>query len=705
MTSSLGSSSQDPSNMGEMGVPRGPAPTTTPDSTSTSESKSGGRGYKKMPESEKVASLRSKALLPSQDEPLTDAQRESVIRRIMPAEGQARRPGGTRSTDGDTIYSSSSGSSSGNNGIQAAAWYSLSDRAGSSLNEETSESEDDEGLPLDSARTSEAFESVENERLSESDDEESALRSYASARDEQVSDVSALPRAVAKPEKSLGQSRETFKESYDLLKEVENGGKLRLIGGELQYVDKETKGKKPETQLAFGRILDQLENEFKDRAIDYVDHKIFGKFLAIMENSSWGASVLKQNDGYHARFEDLKEIYEAQFPAYQTVDQMFESLVTCFPEDFRATFLDSYRWFFTSEELFTKLAEIFQQPETTSEEKMVILDICRLWIKNDHINGHDYMKEGVAEAIRKISEMAKRSDDIATDDAGTRLARILDRKVDQFDEATPLQQGATSFDDTLEQLMDSGASGRGYTSMVRAFSQDLMTFFGKSFAEISPNEFIRQAWNKAGKEENAPNISELTDGFNTLSQAIVGKILSEGLSNEQRKNLVIFFVDALSESLRLGNYHGAMAIYSALENSSISRLSAPEKRERIIDLSGKREQLERAKKILSPSNNNAGLREAHRSRLQDPKQPAFIPYIGIYLGEITIQDENPTKKDGRLNREKMQQMGRTQGQVREAQARHQAPSRLNYSLETFLTPPNLTDAALYQQSLKIQPRA
>lgn len=88
---------------------------------------------------------------------------------------------------------------------------------------------------------------------------------------------------------------------------------------------------------------------------------------------------------------------------------------------------------------------------------------------------------------------------------------------------------------------------------------------------IRPNEFLKQAWNKDGKEKKAPNILRYIYWFNKLSRW-VSTVILKGNTPEERSVIISKFIQIGLRFRDQNNYNGIMEVISSLHSSAISRL-------------------------------------------------------------------------------------------------------------------------------------
>eukprot|EP00005_Dracoamoeba_jomungandri_P000989 CAMPEP_0174254994 /NCGR_PEP_ID=MMETSP0439-20130205/4324_1 /TAXON_ID=0 /ORGANISM="Stereomyxa ramosa, Strain Chinc5" /LENGTH=335 /DNA_ID=CAMNT_0015336935 /DNA_START=320 /DNA_END=1324 /DNA_ORIENTATION=- len=169
----------------------------------------------------------------------------------------------------------------------------------------------------------------------------------------------------------------------------------------------------------------------------------------------------------------------------------------------------------------------------------------------------------------------------------------------------------------------------GYTPTQLA--QQLTILDAEMFQAINPNEFFKTAWSKDDKEKKAPNIVRMISRFNNLSYWFQQQIVTCENSDE-RAALLRLLIHMSREFESLGNYQGMMTINAALNNSSISRLKLTWA---VISVEDK-EIFESLQAKFHP----AGNFKNYRATLAN-SDPPLIPFLGLFLTDLTFIDENP----------------------------------------------------------------
>ena len=205
------------------------------------------------------------------------------------------------------------------------------------------------------------------------------------------------------------------------------------------------------------------------------------------------------------------------------------------------------------------------------------------------------------------------------------------------------------FSSEIPTLLKTKGKGKEYDALVKDFAKDLTGVTRGAFDKIAPGEFTKQAWVK--NKENAPNIVEITKRFNATSNYVIKTIIEQ--SDVKNRALIQgFYIDVATQLMEKNNYNDAMAIIGAFGNSSVNRLK---KTMEIIPMKQKKG-LEQLKIKLNNHKNFKELRGLIQGNIEEGS--TFIPYIGIFLQDLTFADENTSKKGEGFNIDKLDMMGK-----------------------------------------------
>jgi len=150
------------------------------------------------------------------------------------------------------------------------------------------------------------------------------------------------------------------------------------------------------------------------------------------------------------------------------------------------------------------------------------------------------------------------------------------------------------------------------------------------FERISPAELLGQAWTKKNKEERAKHVLKLIEHSNNVAAWVASVVLSEA-NIEQRSDAFGHLVEVASECAKLGNFNGLFEIMAGLDLAAVHRLKQTKQH-----LNAERQaQLEQLNRLVSVDAN----RKAYRGALNDFTGPSCIPYLGMYLTDLTFIEE------------------------------------------------------------------
>eukprot|EP01130_Rhizamoeba_saxonica_P000136 TRINITY_DN10149_c0_g1_i1.p1 TRINITY_DN10149_c0_g1~~TRINITY_DN10149_c0_g1_i1.p1 ORF type:complete len:1029 (+),score=234.80 TRINITY_DN10149_c0_g1_i1:25-3111(+) len=213
---------------------------------------------------------------------------------------------------------------------------------------------------------------------------------------------------------------------------------------------------------------------------------------------------------------------------------------------------------------------------------------------------------------------------------------------------------------------------------------------------IPPWEFLGQAWAKKDRVTRAPNICRMIDRFNLVSGWVATTIVRVVELRERIKTVQKFI--EIAEHLRdLNNFNAVLEIISGINSSSIHRLK------KTFEGIGKNyaRRLENLQELVSQNGNYDILRTTLHSCI-----PPCIPYLGVYLTDLTFIEEGHSSKTerGLINWVQRHQISRVIIEVKQYQDMAynltSTPSISDYlvNLEHF------TEETTYDCSQYIEPR-
>ncbi|KAJ3436807.1 guanine nucleotide exchange factor [Anaeramoeba flamelloides] len=223
------------------------------------------------------------------------------------------------------------------------------------------------------------------------------------------------------------------------------------------------------------------------------------------------------------------------------------------------------------------------------------------------------------------------------------------------------------------------------------------------YRKIQPKECLKQGWTKKDKLIRAPNIVNLTNYFNNISNWIATEIISH-YKLKKRIKILTKFIKILIEAKKIGNYNVIQEIIAGLNNAAVYRLK---KTWSGISTTLKSKFDDFVK--LMDRNNNYGLIRKELST----RDPPVLPYIGMYLTDLVFVDEGNsdflTSLDGRKKLINFDKRRRTSFVIREIQLYQQAPFILQRikPIQDFIlkfSKISYNDEEMYKRSLEVEPR-
>ncbi|XP_019862540.1 PREDICTED: rap guanine nucleotide exchange factor 1-like [Amphimedon queenslandica] len=111
------------------------------------------------------------------------------------------------------------------------------------------------------------------------------------------------------------------------------------------------------------------------------------------------------------------------------------------------------------------------------------------------------------------------------------------------------------------------------------------------------------------------------------------RLLEKDLEWKKREKLMVYFISVMKSLREFGNFNAYLAILSAIESAPVSRLDWSEK---ILKT------LEEPRALIDSRGSFKNYRQAFSQT-----KPPCIPYIGLYLQDLTFLEEQPSKlEDG-----------------------------------------------------------
>jgi len=375
---------------------------------------------------------------------------------------------------------------------------------------------------------------------------------------------------------------------------------------------------------------------------------------------------------------------------------------------FMQTFILTFRSFTDQKTLVDKLIERFNmpppRPDISHEEFAIFkkekLDKVRLrvtstlkyWLESFYL--FDFAEE---EMLKRFNEMV----DVMEKSNSAALANMLKRTLEKV-------RGDINIGRVMTEVKcpDIMKPKKGFFGKKKKFdilhypllevARQITLLDYDIFVKIEPKECLNQSWNKEYRVIKAPNVNEMIQTFNKLSNWVGTEIVQQE-DLEKRAAVMEKMIELANHCKELNNFNGLFSVISGLNLASIFRLKntwaaiSEEHRNMYTELN----------KYISRDFNFRYIRNA----LKNVKPPC-IPYIGLYLTDLTfIEEGNPKYINQKINFVRCRRFAEV---IRDMQTYQNT----RYALHPY---PELQDMIkniqnvlpeeeMYQQSLKVEER-
>lgn len=301
--------------------------------------------------------------------------------------------------------------------------------------------------------------------------------------------------------------------------------------------------------------------------------------------------------------------------------------------DFQKTFLMTYQSFTTPEKLLQKLIQRYQVPEKYAEGKpstmtntiqVRVVNVLKRWLGS---HWEDLSEQHIESFRSFLNKQIKGTSEKLYNQLQSVLARKNqeeEKKALVFSEPPPDPKVviSTIFSPKLDLFdIDDIEIARQFTILEYEL-----------FKKIKPSELLNQAWNKPKLRHRATNVLNLINRSTEVSGWVASVIMKENkLRNRSR---ILTRLIKIAEQLRkLNNFSTLMAFIAGINNSAVYRLKFT-----------KEEVPRQYQQILEQLMSQVSSQNAYKNYrdLLTTIQPPGIPYLGVYLTDLTfIDDGNP----------------------------------------------------------------
>ncbi|KAJ6244702.1 ras guanine nucleotide exchange factor a [Anaeramoeba flamelloides] len=373
---------------------------------------------------------------------------------------------------------------------------------------------------------------------------------------------------------------------------------------------------------------------------------------------------------------------------------------------FRDGFIMTYQSFMKPTHLLSKLKERYNVPlklkakyqnekdwkNFKDQIQIRVISVLSSWIKNGWadisqkllVRIIDFIDTTISKDKEKSGEtLLKLINDMQTEKSNRRVkGAILENKEKPPDVIIPKKLFRSNF--SLINVHE------------EEFARQLTLLIFEFYRKIKPSEFFTESWKAKKIKTKSPNIIAMIQKFNEYSN-YVATLIVKPERVKIRAKMFSRFLKIGKHLLEMNNYDSLMATLVAFSHSAVKRLKSTMKE---IPKSVYKNLIE----FKSIFKREQGFKEY--KQLLNSIDPPIVPYLGIFLTEITIiSTSNPDKVDGLINFYKRKLLYNVVWKLQQFQKTpfnfypiHQIQILLRKNL------PGKTEKELYQISLKREPR-
>lgn len=363
--------------------------------------------------------------------------------------------------------------------------------------------------------------------------------------------------------------------------------------------------------------------------------------------------------------------------------------------EFSNIFLLTYRTFMKTKDLMAAIIQKWEhiyKIESEDVRRKYCLRVCnflRRWVENFF---HDF--EGDHELLDSYDKFVT---NMETNKQEPLLAGYLRRAMSKMTGKEHNPQLSITFDcDAPKPVLPKEVGERKIMFSdirpVELARQLTLAHYGM-YRKIPPKEFLSLSWQKEDKERRSPNLLHMIRDFNRISWWIVNCLVQEG-ELRRRAKILKNIMKLIGECAKLNNFNAVFALIAGLNSAPIHRLK------KTWEVANATKSFEEWTVLTA----NRGSWKAYRDSLHHADPPC-IPYLGVYLSDLTFIEENKTHlENGMVNVFKCRKVADV---ISEIQQYQQKPYNLKpvESIQQLIHKADVISERLaFKLSLKIEPR-
>eukprot|EP00211_Chloroparvula_japonica_P003962 CAMPEP_0119131810 /NCGR_PEP_ID=MMETSP1310-20130426/10655_1 /TAXON_ID=464262 /ORGANISM="Genus nov. species nov., Strain RCC2339" /LENGTH=717 /DNA_ID=CAMNT_0007122403 /DNA_START=151 /DNA_END=2304 /DNA_ORIENTATION=+ len=309
--------------------------------------------------------------------------------------------------------------------------------------------------------------------------------------------------------------------------------------------------------------------------------------------------------------------------------------------NFVKAFISTFQSFASADELFTKLVSRYNVPRRKFRE-MDAAEWKKMWVVPTQVKVYNVFKNWIDTRFTDFNYgLVKRLNDFMDNslrkDGHSRYADRLRVQIKKNIDA--LQQNAGSH---MLRELPGGLSANDYLLDLptEELANQLTIMEHDIYCKIQPVELLNLAWSSSKLKHRAPNVLNMIDRFNVISGWVTTVLLNtSGL--KARAKMYNKLIQLGQACFEMNNYNTLMAVIAGLNCAAVNRLKFTKE-----EASSKvKATFEDLKAKMSSDASYKSIRE-----ILHASEPPTLPYLGVFLTDLTFVEEgNPDKVGGLIN--------------------------------------------------------
>jgi len=351
-------------------------------------------------------------------------------------------------------------------------------------------------------------------------------------------------------------------------------------------------------------------------------------FLHFLELSP-AEKIVKRKDKQHLWDLPDQDYDESNIFSNATLDQLIVRLTPqtgTVDQNFVTAFLTTSISFCTPRQLVCKLQERWEVPKGklhTGQEKFIksrVLNVILKYLKQNYYHIDDVLKDSLLQFAEK---------DVKDQGFPGQSKQMIDELgKDYYDLPKKLKMALPSTIPTFHGEIR--PYGCVFVADEKTIAEQLTLLEFEIYKRIQPPELLGQAWSKEKQQCLGRNVIELITRANKVSFWVASTILLQPKMKDRVK-AISQYIAIGRELVLLRNYNTLMGILAGLSTSAVSRL-----KKSFAALDSKAiKTYDEIQLLMNPSKSFKTLRET----IQEACAQSMVPYIGLYLADLTFIDE------------------------------------------------------------------